>query len=101
MVREFVGHGIGRDMHEDPKVPNFVTAEQLRDGFFAAAGDDAGGGADGRDGAAGCGTLSRRMDGVRRMDHMPAAHFEHTVAVTATGADVLTDGRIPLAATGT
>src|SRR5205085_4697865 len=28
VVREFVGHGIGRSMHEDPKVPNFVTFEQ-------------------------------------------------------------------------
>jgi methionyl aminopeptidase len=27
VVREFVGHGIGRQMHEDPKVPNFVTGE--------------------------------------------------------------------------
>ncbi len=33
VVREFVGHGIGRNMHEDPKVPNFVTAEQLRGDF--------------------------------------------------------------------
>jgi methionyl aminopeptidase len=36
-------------------------------------------------------------------DRMPAAHFEHTVAITETGADVLTDGRpsaAPLAATG-
>ena len=33
VVREFVGHGIGRSMHEDPKVPNFVTAEQLRGDF--------------------------------------------------------------------
>ncbi len=29
VVREFVGHGIGRSMHEDPKVPNFVTFEQF------------------------------------------------------------------------
>ena len=33
VVREFVGHGIGRSMHEDPKVPNFVTGEQLRGDF--------------------------------------------------------------------
>ncbi|MGH7177164.1 MAG: type I methionyl aminopeptidase, partial [Tepidisphaeraceae bacterium] len=33
VVREFVGHGIGRSMHEDPKVANFVTGEQLRGDF--------------------------------------------------------------------
>ena len=33
VVREFVGHGVGRSMHEDPKVPNFVTQEQLRGDF--------------------------------------------------------------------
>jgi methionyl aminopeptidase len=58
MVREFVGHGIGREMHEEPKVPNFVTAEQLAHGFRAAAGDDAGGGADGRHGPAGSGAIA-------------------------------------------
>ena len=58
VVREFVGHGIGRGMHEDPKVPNFVTAEQLTRRFPAPAGDDPGGGADGRGGAAGCGSVS-------------------------------------------
>ena len=33
VVREFVGHGIGRTMHEDPKVANFVSPEQLRSDF--------------------------------------------------------------------
>ena len=33
VVREFVGHGIGREMHEEPKVPNFVSAEQLSGDF--------------------------------------------------------------------
>ena len=33
VVREFVGHGIGRDMHEEPKVPNFGTSEQLSGDF--------------------------------------------------------------------
>src|SRR5207247_5272574 len=33
VVREFVGHGIGRAMHEDPKVPNFAAPEQLRGDF--------------------------------------------------------------------
>ena len=38
VVREFVGHGIGRGMHEDPKVPNFVTAEQLTGDFVLRRG---------------------------------------------------------------
>jgi methionyl aminopeptidase len=92
VVREFVGHGIGRSMHEDPKVPNFVTFEQLRSDFVLREGM----------------TLAvepmvvagrREVDlmpdqwTVVTSDGMPAAHFEHTVAVTAQGVDILTDGR--------
>ena len=92
VVREFVGHGIGRLMHEDPKVPNFVTFEQLRSDFVLREGM----------------TLAvepmvvagrREVDlmpdqwTVVTSDGLPAAHFEHTVAVTADGVDVLTDGR--------
>jgi methionyl aminopeptidase len=94
VVREFVGHGIGRSMHEDPKVANFVTAEQLRGDFKLRPGM----------------TLAvepmvvmgkRDVDllddnwTVVTKDHMPAAHFEHTVAVTENGADILTEGRPP------
>jgi methionyl aminopeptidase len=93
VVREFVGHGIGRSMHEDPKVPNFVTAEQLRGDFRLRPGM----------------TLAVEpmvvmghrdvvllKDGwtVVTADRKPAAHFEHTIAVTETGVDVLTDGRV-------
>jgi methionyl aminopeptidase len=94
VVREFVGHGIGRTMHEDPKVANFVTAEQLRGDFKLRAGM----------------TLAVEpmvVMGDREVkmlednwtvvtaDGRPAAHFEHTVAVTEIGADILTDGRAP------
>ena len=92
VVREFVGHGIGRSMHEDPKVPNFVTFEQLRSDFVMREGM----------------TLAvepmvvaghREVDllpdqwTVVTSDGLPAAHFEHTVVVTRTGVDILTDGR--------
>jgi methionyl aminopeptidase len=92
VVREFVGHGIGRLMHEDPKVPNFVTFEQLRSDFVLREGM----------------TLAvepmvvagrREVDllsdqwTVITHDGLPAAHFEHTVVVTGKGVDVLTDGR--------
>ena len=35
VVESFVGHGIGREMHEDPQVPNFVSAQLRRNGDFA------------------------------------------------------------------
>ena len=94
VVREFVGHGIGRAMHEDPKVPNFASAEQLRGDFKLRPGM----------------TLAvepmvvagrREVDllpdkwTVVTEDGAPAAHFEHTVAVTEVGVDVLTNGRVP------
>lgn len=94
VVREFVGHGIGRTMHEDPKVANFVTAEQLRHDFRLKPGM----------------TLAVEpmvVMGKREVvllddlwtvvtaDRMPAAHFEHTVAITEDGVEVLTDGRMP------
>ncbi|HZL34762.1 MAG TPA: type I methionyl aminopeptidase [Tepidisphaeraceae bacterium] len=100
VVREFVGHGIGRLMHEDPKVPNFVTFEQLRGDFELRAGM----------------TLAvepmvvagrREVDlmpdqwTVVTNDRQPAAHFEHTIAVTSSGIDILTDGRAaPTVGTG-
>jgi methionyl aminopeptidase len=92
MVREFVGHGIGRDMHEEPKVPNFVTSEQLRNDFILRPGMTLA--------VEPMVVMGRREveiypDGwtVYTVDHMPAAHFEHTIVVSETGVDILTDGR--------
>ena len=92
VVREFVGHGIGSDMHEDPKVPNFVSREllardiMLSEGMVLAV-----------EPMVNMGTASVQCarDGwtVLTKDRQPSAHFEHTVAITATGASVLTDGR--------
>jgi methionyl aminopeptidase len=94
VVREFVGHGIGRSMHEDPKVANFVTAEQLRGDFKLRPGMTL---------AVEPMVVMGRRDvdllpdnwTVVTKDGLPAAHFEHTVAVTENGVDVLTDGRAP------
>jgi methionyl aminopeptidase len=92
VVRDYVGHGIGQKMHEDPKVPNFVSRELmrhdivLREGMVLAIEPM-------------CNLGSKEVqvmpDGwtVLTVDRQPSAHFEHTVAVTARGADVLTDGR--------
>ncbi len=94
VVREFVGHGIGRSMHEDPKVANFVTGEQLRGDFILRPGMTLA--------VEPMVVMGRRQvvmleDGwtVVTKDGKSAAHYEHTVAVTEVGADVLTDGRAP------
>jgi len=89
VVREFVGHGIGSEMHEDPKVPNFVSPElkardiPLREGTVLAV-----------EPMVNMGSPAVRYgpDGwtVVTVDGRPSAHFEHTLAVTARGADVLT-----------
>ena len=100
VVREFVGHGIGRDMHEEPKVPNFVTAEQLAGDFTLRRGMTLA--------VEPMVVMGRRevdlyKDGwtVYTVDRMPAAHFEHTVAITDTGVDILTDGHAALVAAET
>ncbi|MFQ5415231.1 MAG: type I methionyl aminopeptidase [Phycisphaerae bacterium] len=93
VVREFVGHGIGRDMHEEPKVPNFWDRGQRQADFRLLANMviavepmvNMGSAAVGYGDKAGWVVVTR--DGRR------SAHFEHTIAVTQTGADVLTDGR--------
>ena len=92
VVREFVGHGIGREMHEDPKVPNFVSRELLerdivlKEGLVLAIEPMVNMGSPG---------VAYARDGwtVVTRDGMPSAHWEQTVAITAQGADVLTDGR--------
>jgi methionyl aminopeptidase len=86
VVRELVGHGVGRDMHEDPQVPNFGTAgtgTELRRGLVLAIepmitqGDYA---------------VEILKDGwtVVTADGKLAAHFEHTIAVTDEGPRILT-----------
>jgi len=98
VVREFVGHGVGRSMHEDPKVPNFVTPEQLRGDFKLQPGTTI---AVEPMVVMGHRDVKMLEDGwtIVTADSQPAAHFEHTVAVTDSGADVLTNGHV--AATGT
>jgi len=92
VVRDFVGHGIGSEMHEDPKVPNFVGRELLRNDILL------------REGMvlavepmcnAGTKNVKTLDDGwtVVTLDGKNAAHYEHTIAVTETGSEVLTDGK--------
>jgi len=92
VVREFVGHGIGAEMHEDPKVPNFVSRELqtqdilLAEGMVLAVEPMVN---------MGSAAVEYGPDGwtVVTKDRMPSAHFEHTLAVTSDGVDVLTNGR--------
>jgi methionyl aminopeptidase len=89
-VESFVGHGIGRQMHEDPQVPNFVSKQLRRGGDFPLL----------------CGLVIAIEPmvnmGTKRVrtladhwtqvtaDRKPSAHFEHTVAMTERGPFVLT-----------
>lgn len=93
VVREFVGHGLGREMHEEPKVPNYFDRRTSEADFELLPGL----------------TLAiepmvtvgqphvefgdRVRWAVVTKDRSLAAHFEHDVAVTDSGADVLSDGR--------
>jgi methionyl aminopeptidase len=91
-VREFVGHGIGQAMHEEPKIPNFVSAEFERRGdFYLQAGMTL---AIEPMVIVGAKDVVVLDDGwtVVTKDGSYAAHIEHTIAVTAGGSEVLTKG---------
>lgn len=92
VVKDYVGHGIGDTMHQDPKVPNYVSRDLLRhdidlqEGLVLAIEPMCN---------LGTSDVIALSDGwtVVTADRKASAHYEHTVAVTADGADVLTDGR--------
>ena len=86
VVRDFVGHGVGRKMHEDPQIPNFGNpgkGPKLKVGMTLAIepmvnmGESA---------------VEVLSDGwtVRTVDRKPSAHFEHTVAIGDEGPEILT-----------
>jgi len=86
VVREFVGHGIGRKLHEPPQVPNFGmpgTGALLRPGLVLAIEPMV------NAGSPGVRTLDDGWTAVTE-DGSLSAHFEHTVAVTEAGPEVLT-----------
>jgi methionyl aminopeptidase len=86
VIRSLVGHGVGRSMHEDPQIPNFVSAHrgpELREGMtlaiepmITAGGPDV--------------YIHDDEWSISTADGSLAAHFEHTVAVTAQGPRILT-----------
>lgn len=89
VVTEFVGHGIGTEMHEDPKVPNFVSDELLKDDILLQNGMVMAVEPMVNAGTSSVVTLNDGWTVVTR-DGRPSAHFEHTIAITENGCEVLT-----------
>lgn len=96
IIRDLVGHGIGREVHEDPQVPNVGRpgyGPLLREGMVLAI-----------EPMLSAGTVDIRTldDGwtVVTADGSLSAHFEHTVAVTAEGPRILTAAPTPVETTG-
>jgi len=86
LVKEFGGHGIGKQLHEDPMVLNYVVngrGIKLKPGLVLAVEPMVNMGTD---------RVEILSDGwtVVTQDGMPSAHFEHTVAITQNGPEILT-----------
>ena len=86
MVREYTGHGIGRNMHEDPQIPNFGIPGQgplLKKGMTFAL-----------EPMINIGDWRTRLEDdnwtVKTSDGSLSAHFEHTIAITDEGSEILT-----------
>ena len=87
VVRQFVGHGIGYNLHEEPEIPNFGRPHQgplLKNGMVFAI-----------EPMVNMGTweseiLDNGWTAVTK-DRLPSAHFEHTVAITEQGPEILTN----------
>jgi methionyl aminopeptidase len=86
IVRDYVGHGIGRRMHEDPQIPNYGSpgkGAKIRNGYVFAV-----------EPMVNIGTHQTKVlaDGwtVVTLDGQPSAHCEHTIAVTENGPEVFT-----------
>ena len=91
VVREFCGHGVGRNVHEEPQVPNYVDVRgsvKLRAGLTIAIEPMV---------TVGSPSVKILSDGwtVVTHDRQLSAHFEHTVLVTEDGFEVLTDDGMP------
>jgi methionyl aminopeptidase len=86
VVREFVGHGVGRKLHEEPQVPNYGrcgSGPKLKAGMVLAIEPMVN---------MGTGAVQVLGDGwtVVTADRLPSAHFEHTVLITRNEAEILT-----------
>ncbi len=88
VIRSLVGHGVGRSMHEDPQVPNFVSGHrgpELKEGMTIAIEPMI---------TVGSPEVYVHDDewSISTNDGSLAAHFEHTIAVTKAGPRILTGG---------
>ena len=86
VIREFVGHGVGRDLHESPQVPNYGVrgvGYEIKSGLVLAIEPML---------VAGSNKNKTTADGwaVVTCDGSMAAHFEHTIAITREGIEILT-----------
>jgi methionyl aminopeptidase len=90
VVEDFVGHGIGREMHEDPQIPNYVSSSLRRSDFSLEPGLVLA--IEPMINAGSKQTRTSKKDHwtVRTEDGQPSVHFEHTVALTPAGPVVLT-----------
>jgi len=86
VVRDFVGHGIGRALHEEPEIPNYGRpgeGPELKEGMVFAI-----------EPMVNIGTHRTRILGdgwtVVTEDGKPSAHFEHTIVITSKGPEILT-----------
>ena len=87
VVRDYCGHGVGLEMHEDPMIPNYVSLAnqnpRIRKGMVIAI-----------EPMINMGTYKIKTDRdgwtVRTLDGQPACHWEHTVAITDSGLEILT-----------
>jgi methionyl aminopeptidase len=86
VIRELIGHGVGYSVHEEPEIPNFGRrgdGPELKPGMVLAIEPMV---------SAGDWHIKQRPDGsFATRDGSLAAHFEHTVAITGTGAEILTE----------
>lgn len=92
VVRDFVGHGIGRKMHEDPRIPNFVSSELLADDVVLTEGMVLAVEPMINAGSCAVRTLKNGWTVVTR-DGRCSAHFEHTIVIVEKGCDILTAKR--------
>jgi methionyl aminopeptidase len=87
VVREFVGHGVGRKLHEEPQIPNYWEGPgkgpRLREGMVLAVEPMV------NQGAPRVKTLADKWT-VVTVDGKPSAHFEHTVVVRKNEPEILT-----------
>jgi len=89
VIEDLVGHGIGRDMHENPQVPNYVSQQMMRTDFDLVPGIVLAIEPMVNVGTKKIRTLRDHWTIVTH-DHKPSAHFEHTLALTSSGVRVLT-----------